>query len=91
MLGHGFEGVIDVFGRIDLLVDPNELLVVKKEACTSRFSSRVRNVEAVAHGSIDVTEEREGEAVFAREGELLGHGIHRDSEGFDPGGGEFLR
>jgi hypothetical protein len=91
VLGDSFEGVIDMLGGIDLLVHPDELLIVKEKACAGGFSTRMGHLEGIAERAIDVTEERKGETVFAGKGELLGHGIHRDAEGFHFGGGEFLR
>ena len=91
MLGDRFKGVVDVLDWGDSVVDPDQLLVVKKETNARGAVVRVGNLEAVAHRSVNVTKKGKGEIVFVGEGFLFGNGIHRNSDGFDFGGGEFLR
>lgn len=90
MFRDGFEGVVNVTGRGDGVVGPNELLVVEKEADAGRAVVGMGDFEFVTHGAVDVAKEGESEVVFIREGLLLGNGVHRDSEGADFGVGEFL-
>lgn len=80
VLGDGFEGVVEVLGGVDGVVNPDELLVVKEVADAGGAVVRVRNLKAIAHGAVGVTKEREGESVFFGEGELLRYGVHGNSD-----------
>lgn len=90
VLGDGLEGVVDVAGGGDGVVDPDELLIVEEVAEACGPAVRVGDFECVTHGTVDVAEEGEGEVVFVGKGFLLGNGVHGDSEGADFGVGEFL-
>ena len=90
MFGNGLESEVEVFDGVHVEIDPDEFLVVEEEAGACGTAVWVGNLKAVAHGTVDIAEKREGEVVFVGEGFLFGNGIHRDSEGADFGGGEFL-
>ena len=80
MLSHRLESMIDVLGWVHILVNPDELLIVKEEAHSGGVVVGMRNLKAVTHRAIGIAEQREVQLIFFRKGELLGNGIHRDPD-----------
>lgn len=69
-----------MFSSIDFGEVVDELSVAEEKGFPVRFVIGVNDFEGIANFSIDVSEEGKGEAQFVREGFLVCHGIHGDSD-----------
>ena len=76
MICNCFQGMINVLGRHDIVIDPDELLVVEEVANPSWPIVWVRHLKSFTHRSIDVAKERKGQIVFIRKGPLFVDGVH---------------
>ena len=61
----------------------DELPIAEEKGFPVSFVVGVDDLEGIANFPIDVREEGEGEAEFVREGFLVCHGVHRDSDDLD--------
>ena len=61
----------------------DELPIAEEEGFPARFVVGVDDLEGIANFPIDIRKEGEGEAEFVREGLLVCHGVHGDSDDLD--------